>query len=273
MLLLKTIFKWLFAILLIFLFLKVNNEYIVTTSHEVISEEIPASFDGFKIVQVSDLHDAMFGDRNERLITKVEQQQPDVIFITGDIIDSRRYKLEQSIETAEQLVAIAPTYFVTGNHEIATNEYLHIYSELEKVGVQTLKNEVLQLSKGADTLKLIGLEDPLMGYNVEQQLSVLTSTSDYTILLSHRPELFEAYVAAKVDIVFAGHAHGGQIRIPFLLDGMFSPGQGWLPKYTAGMYEELETTMFVSRGLGNSAFQQRLFNLPELVSVTLKSAE
>lgn len=245
----------------------------MTTSHELISEEIPASFDGFKIVQVSDLHDAMFGDRNERLIAKVEKQQPDVIFITGDIIDSRRYKLEQSIETAEQLVAIAPTYFVTGNHEVATNDLTTIYGELERVGVITLKNEALQLRKGDDSIAIVGLEDPLMNYNVEQQLQQLVSNEQYTILLSHRPELFEAYVEAGVDSVFAGHAHGGQIRIPWLLNGMFSPGQGWFPNYTAGMYVEQQTAMVVSRGLGNSAFQQRIFNLPELIAVTLKSNE
>lgn len=253
--------------------MKVNNEYIVVTSQEVASPNIPSSFDGYKILQVSDLHDAVFGERNERLVEKVQRAQPDVIFITGDIIDSRRYNLAQSIDTAEQLVAIAPTYFVTGNHEVATNDLKTIDAELQRIGVKTLNNEVIQLTSGNEKITVAGLEDPLMGYNVEQQLQQLTQDDQYTVLLSHRPELFDTYVAAGVDVVFSGHAHGGQIRIPLLLDGMFSPGQGLLPTYTAGVYEEQQTHMIVSRGLGNSVFPQRLFNFPELVTVTLKSGE
>ena len=248
-----------------------NNNYIVTSSYELSSDDIPSSFHNFKIVQVSDLHDAMFGKGNERLVQKVAKEQPNVIFITGDIIDSRRYDLAQSVATAEQLASIAPTYFVTGNHEVATNDLETIYAKLEQVGVITLKNEALQLQRDGETITIAGLEDPLMNYDVEEQLQQVMMNDQYTLLLSHRPELFDKYVAAQVDAVFAGHAHGGQIRIPFLLEGMFSPGQGWWPKYTAGVYEEQQTTMIVSRGLGNSAFQQRIFNLPELVTVTLKN--
>ena len=258
--------------MIIIAFLKMNNEYIVTTEYTLSSEEIPQSFDGFKIVQVSDLHDGLFGEGNSRLIAKVAAQKPDVIFITGDVIDSRRYDLQQSLEAVEQLVALAPTYFVTGNHEVATNNLTTIYNELELLGVHTLKNESTQLTKGDASITIAGLEDPLMGYDVEHQLqNMMTSAEDFVLLLSHRPELFDFYVKAGADVVFAGHAHGGQIRIPFLLDGMFSPGQGWMPEYTAGVYEQQSTQMFVSRGLGNSAFQQRLFNLPEVVSVTLSA--
>lgn len=267
----KTILKWLCAILLIFIFLKVNNNYIVTSAYELSSEDIPTSFHNFKIVQVSDLHDAMFGEGNERLVQKVANEQPDVIFITGDIIDSRRYDLAQSVATAKQLALIAPTYFVTGNHEVATNDLDTIYAELEQVGVITLKNEAVQLQRDGETIIIAGLEDPLMNFEVEEQLQQVVTNNQYTLLLSHRPELFDKYVTAQVDAVFAGHAHGGQIRIPFLLEGMFSPGQGWWPEYTAGVYEEQQTTMIVSRGLGNSAFQQRILNFPELVVVTLKS--
>ena len=267
----KTIFKWLIVIILIYVFLKLNNEYIVTTDYTLHSDRIPESFNGYRIVQVSDLHDGLFGENNKRLIAKVSAENPDAIFITGDVIDSRRYNLQQSLQTVEQLVAIAPTYYVTGNHEIATNELDIIYEQLENLGVVTLKNEALQLTRGNETISIAGIEDPLMDYDVEQALKQITTTigDDYLLLLSHRTELFPLYVNTNVDAVFTGHAHGGQIRIPFLLEGMFAPGQGWMPKYTGGVFKENDTQMFVSRGLGNSTFQQRIFNFPEITSITL----
>ena len=270
----KKLFKWILALAVIIIFLKFNNEYIVTTDYTLQSEKIPASFDGFNIVQVSDLHDGVFGEDNERLVQKVANENPDVIFITGDLIDSRRYDLEQSLRVVERLVVIAPTYFVTGNHEVAVNEISYIYDRLEQLGVKTLKNETSQLTNNNDRICIAGLEDPLMGFNVEQTLARMTDEANncYTLLLSHRPELFDMYVFEEIDAVFAGHAHGGQIRIPFIGNGLFSPGQGWLPQYTSGIFEENSTSMVVSRGLGNSGFQQRLFNLPEIVSVKLKSS-
>ena len=264
--------KWLIAFIAIIVFLKINNTYIVTTDYILQSEEIPESFDGFKIVQVSDLHDGLFGENNSQLIGKVEREKPDVIFITGDLIDSNRYKPEQSLYVAQKLAEIAPTYFVTGNHEVAKNHLDEWYARLRQVGVTPLKNESVQLTNGSDNIRVVGIEDALMGYDADNLISkVIEKNDDYTLLLSHRPELFDTYVANEVDAVFAGHAHGGQIRIPFVLKGMFSPGQGWMPTYTSGIYEEGETSMIVSRGLGNSGFQQRIFNLPELVSITLKS--
>lgn len=268
---LKTILKWLLAIVLLVIFLKMNNQYIVTSEHIITDEKIPESFDGFRIVQVSDLHDAVFGENNERLVKKVSAQQPDVIFITGDVIDSRRYNLQQSLDVVEQFVEIAPTYFVTGNHEVATNDLTTIYSELQQLGVHTLINENTKITRGNDAITISGLEDPLMNYDVDEILAqLMRQTDDYTILLSHRPEIFETYVKQDVDLVLAGHAHGGQIRIPFLLEGTFSPGQGLFPKYTAGLYMNESTQMIVSRGLGNSEFQQRIFNFPELVTIILK---
>ena len=267
----KKVLKVILVIGLFVLFLKLNNQYIVSTHYTLQSEKIPSNFDGFKIVQVSDLHDGLFGEDNSRLIKKVQKEQPDVIFITGDVIDSRRYDLQQSLGVVEQLVDLAPTYFVTGNHEVAVNEVAKIYRELEDLGVHTLKNETIPLTKGDEEIYIAGIEDPLAGYSIEKLLpQVLENTKEhYTLLLSHRPELFQFYVWENVDAVFAGHAHGGQFRIPFLLDGTYAPGQGWLPQYTAGTYEENETTMIVSRGLGNSVIQQRLFNLPEIITVTL----
>lgn len=269
----KTLLKWVIAIVIIIAFLKINNQYIVTTDYTLQSEKIPSSFDGFKIVQVSDLHDGLFGENNVQLIEKVEQQQPDVIFITGDLIDSNRYKPDQSLKVAENLAQIAPTYFVTGNHEVAKNHLSEWYARLKVIGVIPLKNESVLFKKDNEQIRIAGIEDALMGYDPNDLIKKVMqqSNNSYTLLLSHRPELFDIYVDNNVDAIFAGHAHGGQIRIPFVLDGMFSPGQGWMPTYTAGIYEQNETSMIVSRGLGNSGFQQRIFNLPEIVSVTLQS--
>lgn len=255
------------------LFFYANNHLLGTTKYSVESERLPEAFDGFRIVQVSDLHDATFGEGQQRLVKKIREAKPDVIFITGDLIDSRRYHLQNSLDAVEQFVEFADVYYVMGNHEVAVNKVDEIYIALESLGVHILSNQSLEIKRGGERLTIIGIEDPLMGKEVEEMLDqAMTSTDEgtYKILLSHRPEKFETYVENQVDLVFTGHAHGGQIRLPFI-GGLVAPGQGWLPTYTGGMYEAGRTKMFVSRGLGNSLVPQRLFNLPELIVVELKA--
>lgn len=244
------------------------------TEHVYESEKVPESFDGFRITQVSDLHDAVFGENQEHLVEKVRKTNPNVIFITGDVIDSNRYHLEQSLDAVRQLVDIAEVYYVIGNHEVAINKVDEIYEAMREIGVHIMPNTSVTLKHDSgESISLIGIEDPLNGFETQEMLNeamVNVDKEKLMVLLAHRPEKFNTYVANGIDLVFSGHAHGGQIRFPGL-GGLVAPGQGLFPKYTAGTYEDGNTTMNVSRGLGNSSVPYRIFNLPELVVVELKT--
>jgi len=270
---LKRLFKVTLFVVTLLLFLYANNQLLVITDYTIESDKLPKAFDNYRIVQISDLHDATFGDNQERLVEKVRATNPDAIFLTGDLIDSRRYDLQNSLDAVEQFVTFTDVYYVLGNHEVAVNRIDEIYEALERLGVQILPNQSLEIERDGERLTIIGIEDPLMGKEPQDMLDEATATVDdnsFKILLSHRPEIFETYVENAVDVVFTGHAHGGQVRLPFS-DGLFAPGQGWLPTKTSGVHEADETKMIISRGLGNSVLQQRLFNLPEIVVVDLKS--
>ncbi|MEK4283296.1 MULTISPECIES: metallophosphoesterase [Ureibacillus] len=268
--------KLLTLILLIvglYLFLYVNNHWIVITEQIYESDEIPDSFNGFRITQVSDLHDALFGENQEKLVEKVRETNPDVIFITGDLIDSNRYNLQQSLLAVREFVKIADVYYVIGNHEVAINQVTEIYNALEEIGVHILPNAATWVERGGERIAIAGIEDPLNGTDTQTMLNTALSTVPkdmFTMLLAHRPEKFDIYVKNELDLIFTGHAHGGQIRIPFV-GGLVAPGQGFFPVYTAGFYEENGTTMNVNRGLGNSGVPYRIFNLPEIVVVELKT--
>ncbi len=206
------------------------------------------------------------------MVKKIHQTKPDTIVITGDIIDSNRYNLQNSLDLVDQIVKIADVYYVTGNHEVATNDVDRIKEELTNRGVRVLSNETLKLELAGEAIFLTGIEDPLMGEVASQMIADSHVPSDaFTVLLAHRPEDFQSYVDAGIDVTFSGHAHGGQFRIPGM-GGLVAPGQGYFPKYTAGIHEQDQSKLVVSRGLGNSVIPMRLFNLPEIVVVTLKSS-
>ncbi|WP_017381950.1 metallophosphoesterase [Paenisporosarcina sp. TG-14] len=267
----KKLVKYFLVIASLIVFLYVNNNWLTVSNHIVESSQIPASFDGYRIVQVSDLHDATFGENQQRLVNKIQQEKPDMIVITGDIIDSNRYDLQNSLDLIDQIVELADVYYVTGNHEVATNDVDRIKEQLTARGVHVLSNETLTIERDGETISLTGIEDPLMGDVSTDMLAASNVPSDaFTLLLAHRPEDFQAYVDAGIDVTFSGHAHGGQFRIPFV-GGLVAPGQGYFPKFTAGIYEQDQSKLIVSRGLGNSIIPIRLFNLPEIVVVTLKS--
>lgn len=271
----KKLVKWIVFIIALYVFLKINNQWLVVTEHVYESEKVPASFDQFTITQVTDLHDATFGKKQYKLIEKVRATKPDAIFITGDLIDSNRYNLENSLQAVKGFVEIADVYYVLGNHEVAINKVDEIYTALTDLGVHVLPNESLVLERNGERLAIVGIEDPLKGMETQEMLDIALSNVPnevFTLLLSHRPERFSTYIAYNVDLVFTGHAHGGQIRLPFV-GGLIAPGQGFFPKYTAGTYAEHNTTMIVSRGLGNSVVPYRLFNLPEIVTVRLVKKE
>ena len=256
-----------------------GNTALEVNEYEIVSDRIQQGFDGFRIAQVSDLHNAEFGEGNEKLIELLSQTDPDMIVITGDVIDSRHTDIEIALEFARQAIKIAPVYYVSGNHEARISEYEDLKTGLVKAGTVILENQKVQITREGESITIMGIDDPsfqedyLFGDAVSvtsSALSEIQNESDrYTVLLAHRPELFETYVDAGVDLVFSGHAHGGQFRLPFV-GGLVAPNQGFFPEYDAGLFSEGSTTMIVSRGVGNSIIPIRFNNRPEIVVAELK---
>ncbi|WP_242256787.1 metallophosphoesterase [Bacillus cereus group sp. BfR-BA-01379] len=260
------------------IFLYVQNNLISITEVKITSNKIPSSFKGFKILKISDLHNKKFGDSQETLIQKVKGENPDIIVITGDLIDSKSYDVEVSMELIRELVKEYQIYFVTGNHEKWSGKYNDLEKELKKHHVTVLRNEQVTIQKEEEKINLLGIDDPEFvtgnrdeGNVVKDEISKAKfemKPDTYNVLLSHRPEFLTEYADEQIDLVLSGHAHGGQVRLPFI-GGLIAPNQGVLPTYTAGLYEKQNTSMVVSRGLGNSIIPQRIFNRPELVVVQL----
>ena len=256
-----------------------DNTALEINEYEIMSDKIPEAFSGFRIVQVSDLHNAEFGDGNEKLIELLSQTDPDMIVITGDLIDSRHTDIEIALEFVRQAIKLAPVYYVSGNHEARVREYEDLKMGLTEAGVIVLEDQKIQITREGESISILGIDDPSFQEDylfgdaasvTSSALSELQNESDvYTVLLAHRPELFETYVDAGVDLVFSGHAHGGQFRLPFI-GGLVAPNQGFFPKYDAGLFSEGSTTMIVSRGVGNSIIPIRFNNRPEIVVTELK---
>ena len=256
-------------------FLWWQNNGLTVTHLEIRSPRLPAAWDGAVVVHLSDLHNKAFGVEQCRLLGQIRPLRPRLILATGDLIDKRRTTASAFAPAAEFLsgaARIAPTYFTAGNHEGTVSFYPLLRRAGEEGGAVCLDGKSLHL----DGLALLGLPSPRL-WNGDQErfcreLAQLKAEAEgeFTLLLSHHPELAPLYGQAGLDLVFAGHAHGGQIRLP-LVGGLFAPGQGIFPRYTAGAYPlEGGGRMVVSRGLGNSRFPQRLFNRPQLVAVTLR---
>jgi len=263
----------------VILFLVWSNNSIVITEHNYKNNKIPSSLDDFKILQVSDFHNKKFGKNQQKIMEKIKDISPDIVLITGDLIDRRKYNLDSAEDFIKQIAKIAPVYYSSGNHEAWSGKYDDIKKMLIKNEVTVLDNKAGTYNIGEESLNIVGLKDPaflssnyLDGINtrgIEEFLSSYESKNEFEIVLSHRPELLDLYEKYDIDIIFSGHAHGGQIRLPYL-GGILAPDQGFLPKYDEGRYDKGNTTMYVSRGLGNSIFPFRIFNRPELVVVNLK---
>ena len=258
-----------------------GNTALTVSNIKISSSHIPAAFSGFRIAQVSDLHNAEFGKNNAELLKLLSESRPDIIVITGDLIDANHTDVGIALGFAQESVRIAPTYYVTGNHEVASQQYDTLKAGLEEAGIIVLEDEAISLEQGGETISLIGLADPdftvkgeMFGEAPVMVSAKLKNLNDgegkYTIMLSHRPELFETYVNCGIDLVFAGHAHGGQFRLPFI-GGVIAPNQGLFPKYDAGLYTDGGTNMVVSRGIGNSIIPLRFNNRPEIVLVELNA--
>ena len=258
-----------------------GNTTVVTEYFEIKSDRIPRVFDGYRIAHISDLHDACFGENNSVIFDILKKERPDVIFMTGDMIDSRRTNIENTIDFITQAMQIAPCYYVTGNHEAALfAKKPDVKKQIKATGVELLENELTYLTRDNYVIRLIGINDPLFDFRLndygvsgaaDRWLEKFDSDDGYfRILLSHRPDMFEVYVKHGVNLALCGHVHGGQIRLP-LIGGVIGPGQGLFPKYDAGLYTKGETNMIISRGIGNSGFPVRFNNNPEVVIIDLYS--
>ena len=251
------------------------NSSPAATQVTVASGALPEAFEGFKIAHVSDLHNAVFGRKNEKLLSLIRAAKPDIIAITGDLIDSRHTDIDSALAFVEAAAEIAPVYYVTGNHE-SRLDFDEIEPRLIAAGARVLRNEAEDIGRGGERIRLAGIDDPSFirtgGTAEERAAAELEQLGDgggtFNVLLAHRPELVEVYAEYDAGLVLSGHAHGGQVRLP-LLGGLYAPGQGLLPEYDSGLYSLGETQMVVSRGLGNSVAPLRVNNRPELVIVTL----
>lgn len=256
-----------------------SNTALELHTYYISSEKIPQSFSGFRIAHISDLHNTEMGENNEKLLNMIKDAKPDIIAITGDMIDSYNTDIDIALKFAREAVKIAPCFYVTGNHEARISEYDNLITGLEDFGVIVLDNDKIELEESGESITLLGVKDPsfqsdyLFGDSetiIADTLENLMQEEDkYSILLSHRPELFHIYVDNNIDIVLSGHAHGGQFRIPFI-GGIVAPNQGLFPKYDAGLFGEKETYMIVSRGIGNSIIPFRFNNPPEVIIIELQ---
>ena len=268
----KMIWIYLVCIIVLGVFFILQNNSLQISYYTYQSDDIPADFEGYCIVQISDLHNKSFGTANRRLIEEIKFLQPDIIVITGDLVDSNHTDSDTAITFLEQAVTIAPCYYITGNHELwlEDNDKVSLIKEIEKTGTAILDDEVIQISQNKSSFTLVGLDDGSLFDNALHEITKDIPKEEFVLLLAHEPQNFSFYNRENVDLILSGHAHGGQVRLP-LVGGIVAPGQGFLPDYTEGLHVENDVSMIISRGLGNSVIPVRIFNRPEIVCVELQS--
>lgn len=277
------------AVAVLGVILLVSNFYLVSSRLDLRSECLPEAFDGFKIVQIADLHGRQYGKNNARLIDAVNASAPDIIVMSGDILDDKSKTDDVLLSLAKTLVEDYPVYYVVGNHELRFTKSRRnaMLEKLRDAGVTVLDNQKVSLQKGGDSIDIFGLWFDLMFYERpskkaatqdadtylfnEAKMERLIGTRDeetFSLLLTHNPLYFDTYAAWGADLTFSGHLHGGVVRLPFV-GGLLSPDVTFFPRYNAGVYEQNGSTMVVSRGLGNGNPVPRFLSLPEVVTVTL----
>lgn len=280
------------------------NQRVYVSTYEVSDEKVPKSFDGYRLVQVTDIHSIRSKEQADYLYYKIVEENPDAIVLTGDIIDSEYYTQEKSdlesgisekmpgqdtVDFVEKLTENFYVYYIYGNHEMVLLDDVDnnpFKVAMEEIGVIFLNNSGVEIEKDGESIYLLGLQDPSTLYKDKDYVGCETHTERinammqhvmglkekelFTVVLSHRPEYFKEYVKYDADLFLTGHAHGGQVRLPFV-DGLYAPGQGFFPEYTSGLWEENHTAMIIGRGIGNAVQIPRVFNPPEIVTIVLKS--
>jgi len=236
--------------------------------------ESPKVREPFRLVLLSDLHSARFGENQLELIEAVRDAEPDLIMITGDFF-VEHLPNDAAIEAIKGVGVIAPCYFVAGNHEYRGHDIVNIKRLVRICGAEVLEGDCREALVKGNKVFVCGTDDAWIGNDAfNKQLDVLGSLEKdgYSILLSHRSELVEVYRKLGFDLVLSGHAHGGHWRIPGLVNGLYAPDQGWFPKYTGGVYTYENTAHVISRGLVNNNSIPRIYNPPEIVVVDITPA-
>lgn len=244
---------------------------VVCTRYNLESDKIT---DKLKLVVVADFHGCKYGEHSEPILKIISAEDPDLVLLCGDIFDDR-LPFDRSNDLVRQLSEAWPVYYVSGNHEYWSGQIDSIKSKLNDYGVNVLEGTGRLVHIRKDTIIIGGIDDPTyLGKTIvrNQAMSISFTPKHYSVLLSHRPELTELFSDLHVDLVVSGHAHGGQFRIPYLLNnGLISPNQGLFPKYTSGIHHlTSQTSLIISRGLAKESTRvPRFFNKPEIVSLTL----
>ncbi len=243
------------------------NPMMKTVFYTISTEKVSAPL---RIALITALHSCRYGDGQKNLINAVNEQKPDVVLYSGDILDDD-ISYENGIIVLEKLAKEYPSYYVSGNHEFWSGDIKNIKETIENLGVTVLEGESEIFTANDVSINISGVDDPtyLSDLKFDEQLETASEESDkelFTVLMSHRPELFETYLKHDFDLILSGHAHGGQWRIPGILNGLLAPNQGLFPDYAGGRYDSDGKTMIVSRGLAReTTFVPRVFNRPELV--------
>lgn len=273
------------------LFLKNETQDLEVTKYEIKNSKIPKAFDDFKIVQVSDLHNKSFGKNNEKLLKKIDGEKPDIVVITGDLVEGDNKNFKVALNLIDELTKKYKVYHIIGNHEQKSlikkykEEYKIYFNKLNNKPIIDLNNEKVVVRKEDSSINIYGLIVPLDYYpyffknykNRKKSLDKNFITNrlgelnekEFNIMLAHTPFFFEDYTNYGVDLVLAGHVHGGIIRLPFV-GGVLSPNRELFPKYDFGKYQDKNTSMILSKGLGGSKVLIRLNCKPEIVSISLK---
>lgn len=233
-----------------------------------------------RLALLTDLHSCVYGKEQKQLVQAVEQQHPDAVLFCGDICDDAR-PLKPAESLLQALAAQYPCFYVTGNHEYWSEDIGAIFTLFAAYNVTVLQGNGQTLTLGGHALNIYGIDDPEAADGDEEafmrsQLEALPAFSQnglFTVLLAHRPEYISLYREYPADLILSGHAHGGQWRIPGLLNGLFSPGEGWFPRYAGGQYLFENSTLIVSRGLAKDTRVPRIFNRAELVFIDIVPVE
>lgn len=239
------------------------------THYEYSSSKVPSEFDGYKIVQISDLHHKNFGRNQSELIQAIQEEEPDLILLTGDIVDKNHTDMAPVENLIKGISSLAPVYYVTGNHELdmgAVKQYDALEMLFQQYGIVDLDDRSVEIKQGEASIYVHGQK--FRSYYITDYLP-LADESKFNILLYHCSDYFDLINDYGYDIIFSGHSHGGIVRLPFV-GGVFGNSGDFFPDYAGGTYTENGCTLFASRGLGDAKIP-RFYNPPEVVSVTLKS--
>lgn len=272
-------YRWILPVLtiLVILTLIALDERLILRTYTVVSPKLTAEV---RLAVVTDFHSS---DNADDVVAMVASCAPDAVLMVGDMFDDdiANRPTERTLSLMRQLSAQYPCYYVSGNHEAWTGEMDALYQQTEEAGVMVLRMSSGVLTVRGQRIALCGIPDPYEmvfsgAPDTEEQLRQAledVDSADFTVLLAHRPELLAKYAQFPLDLVVSGHAHGGQVRIPGVLNGLYAPNQGWFPKLAGGAYTQNGTTLIVSRGLAVRTRLPRIFNRPEVVLVRCVPAE